>query len=76
MVARDHEHVFGWAQGLQVVPSLFEFGGQRQLGQISGYGDLVDGHRPYRLDEGIEDLFSVLSSAANFPAQVAQRSFV
>jgi hypothetical protein len=47
-----------------------------QLRQIPGYGNLVDNHRPNRWTRRPGGPHSVLSSAANSPAQVAECSFV
>ena len=76
VIARDDPHRFGRSQPAQPVPDLAAFGGEPDLGQVSGHHDLVRGHLPQVREDRLQDLRSVLSLAPPLPGEVAERPLV
>ena len=68
VVAGYHKNGFRGAEFLEACACALEFGGQRQLGQIAGYGDQVGLDLPHRTDEGGEHLGAVFPAAVQAPA--------
>jgi hypothetical protein len=76
VVAGDYEYLGGRPQGSQLRVRLFEFGRQRQLGQVAGHDQLVERHRTERPNENLENFESMLMLSAKLPAGVTEGAFV
>ena len=75
VIAGDQEDLLGGAQSLELLARGFELARERDVGQVSGDEDAIDGLGLHVAKRSFENLRAVVSPAADRPGSEARETF-